>query len=610
MRSLRKSLKSDKPDRRLGSSLHLRMLLFNNTLSALFTALLIAGLQTQLQAQQLPRDTPKKIVRAIADYAAQTPEELSFKQGDFFWVVGRENDAHFYEVHNPAADVKGLVPVAAFEVVSNRRRPDSVQHNNLFIILNLHIDSSASSPGASPALLLAPTFGSPIGGGSGGSSGVLYGVVMYDFEARPDSDELDVSKGEYLILCAHHEFEWFIAKPINRLGGPGLVPVAYVKTLNLATKEYGVGDVADQITAAGLPTVAQWKSRAARYKAASILLEELQQDHIHMAGKTLYESEDCERVADVKIDNVYYNRPEENSAQSRLWYHVVARLLSHRIRLLARYHEDLEELHVRLLHVFPGLMSQFPPIPNSLASVGARLESWNRYLETVVAGLPDAVAASEPVAEFFALKEGDKEFDENAELIGLPIVPGFNEDGRERVTAPVVQPSARSSADTHELQLSYQMGQLGLKTSLILTNATLSLDGGVLAGVEEAKEKPALKVLTHQVETGNQLGVSLTIASAVTPASSGGPRNIKIKLYYEDDIYAVSVPPNTVLSELREKVGSRIGMAGEHIKLFVRGNPAGFNEDDDLSREIDLDEFLGALMKRDPKLKLIVIANE
>lgn len=31
----------------------------------------------------------------------------------------------------------------------------------------------------------------------------------------------------------------------------------------------------------------------------------------------------------------------------------------------------------------------------------------------------------------------------------------------------------------------------------LMTNATLSLDGGVLAGVEEAKDKLALRFLTH-----------------------------------------------------------------------------------------------------------------
>ena len=38
---------------------------------------------------------------------------------------------------------------------------------------------------------------------------------------------------ENLIICAHHDYEWFIAKPINRLGGPGLVPVSYVKIIDL-----------------------------------------------------------------------------------------------------------------------------------------------------------------------------------------------------------------------------------------------------------------------------------------------------------------------------------------------------------------------------------------
>ena len=60
----------------------------------------------------------------------------------------------------------------------------------------------------------------------------LYAVTLYEFKAERD-DELDIMPNENLIICAHHDYEWFIAKPINRLGGPGLVPVSYVKIIDL-----------------------------------------------------------------------------------------------------------------------------------------------------------------------------------------------------------------------------------------------------------------------------------------------------------------------------------------------------------------------------------------
>ncbi|KAJ3074775.1 bud emergence protein 1, partial [Quaeritorhiza haematococci] len=57
---------------------------------------------------------PKKVVRAVADYTAQYAQELSFKKGDFFYVINDDNYT-YYEVINPIARVRGLVPISLFE---------------------------------------------------------------------------------------------------------------------------------------------------------------------------------------------------------------------------------------------------------------------------------------------------------------------------------------------------------------------------------------------------------------------------------------------------------------------------------------------------------------
>lgn len=59
-------------------------------------------------------------------------------------------------------------------------------------------------------------------------SAVMYGVVIHDFVAeRPD--ELDAKAGEEIVVISQANFEWFLAKLVNRLGGPGLIPICYVK---------------------------------------------------------------------------------------------------------------------------------------------------------------------------------------------------------------------------------------------------------------------------------------------------------------------------------------------------------------------------------------------
>lgn len=69
---------------------------------------------------------PKKIIKATLSYTAQSQHELSFEKGDFFHVVGRENDHHWFAVNNPLTNVHGLVPVSYFQVVDKATRTMSV----------------------------------------------------------------------------------------------------------------------------------------------------------------------------------------------------------------------------------------------------------------------------------------------------------------------------------------------------------------------------------------------------------------------------------------------------------------------------------------------------
>lgn len=67
-------------------------------------------------------DLPKKIIKALYDYRAKGPNEISFKKGDFFHVIGRENDNEWFEASNPATNIKGIVPVPYFQVIDKTER--------------------------------------------------------------------------------------------------------------------------------------------------------------------------------------------------------------------------------------------------------------------------------------------------------------------------------------------------------------------------------------------------------------------------------------------------------------------------------------------------------
>lgn len=161
---------------------------------------------------------PKGIIRAIAAYRSQGPQELSFSKGDFFHIMGeRRADGSggqdWYDAANPATGARGLVPMDCFEVMgktSTGAAPPVTQMGSLK--LNGSTTSSSNGPpskfaisspsnataNGKPMSMLAKGGGqSPLPGGSKSQS--LYGIVQYDFEAQR-ADELDAKKGEHIIL--------------------------------------------------------------------------------------------------------------------------------------------------------------------------------------------------------------------------------------------------------------------------------------------------------------------------------------------------------------------------------------------------------------------------
>ena len=99
---------------------------------------------------------------------------------------------------------------------------------------------------------------------------MVYGIVQYDFNAeRPD--ELEAKSGEAIVVIAQSNPEWFVAKPIGRLGGPGLIPVSFVEIRDITTGR-AVDDPQMAVQQAGVPKVEEWKRIALNYKETSIEL--------------------------------------------------------------------------------------------------------------------------------------------------------------------------------------------------------------------------------------------------------------------------------------------------------------------------------------------------
>lgn len=165
-------------------------------------------------------------------------------------------------------DARGLVPVAFFQALGKTER-DSGQSQQSPPARQPDHDSGYSDTSASGTTLAGsgPRASKTMSKGSGA---MVYGIVMYDFAAeRPD--ELDAKAGEAIIVIAQSNPEWFVAKPIGRLGGPGLIPVSFIEIRDMTTGQ-AVPDATEAVQRAGVPKVEEWKKMAADYKNSSITL--------------------------------------------------------------------------------------------------------------------------------------------------------------------------------------------------------------------------------------------------------------------------------------------------------------------------------------------------
>ncbi|TCD70503.1 bud emergence protein 1 [Steccherinum ochraceum] len=180
---------------------------------------------------------PRKVIKALHSHRPTAPQQLPFEKGDFFHVISDLGGGQWYEAHNPMTGARGLVPRDMFEEFNKggTTKAPTPKHTS-----------------ASPKVQ------------------AYYAVVLHDFSAeRPD--ELEAKAGDTVTVVAQSNREWFVAKPIGRLGRPGLIPVSFVEIRDPATGS-PIQDVSVLIDGGVLPRVEDWKKSVMSYKANSISL--------------------------------------------------------------------------------------------------------------------------------------------------------------------------------------------------------------------------------------------------------------------------------------------------------------------------------------------------
>ncbi|ODA77842.1 hypothetical protein RJ55_06444 [Drechmeria coniospora] len=554
---------------------------------------------------------PKKVIRANDDYqpddalvqsfAKAGYQVLGFSKGDFFHVIGREDDSSWYEACNPSLpDARGLVPVSYFQVLGRTER-----------------DSSQSDGGGRPPAKM-PDHDSGYGEASlqpgnrasskpSKSGGIVSAKVKYYFEAAPGRpDELTADEGEDLIIIAQSNKEWVVAKPIRRLGGPGLIPIGFIEIYDddshRTSPPTPAADPIEALRKANVPTVEEWKKMAAQYKNSSITLgkfdgsktpsSQQQPASIEQGMQRLSVQQQAARQSGsngaqngARYQSGYQHPAQQDQrgsyaqaaaqlyapkwariprycfAEGKYWFVIEAELEDGRIWELSRYYQDFYDFQIALLAEFPAEAGNtgtqkrsLPYMPGPVSYVTdaiteGRLYNLDAYVKNLL-GQPTHISRCDLVKLFFAPREGDYEVDGSASR---------QEDYR-------LSQGSRSSA--------------GSPANAALTQSRSNADGYGYGGLSATPRQ----------------------GSTAQPSQSQDAAAVmKIKVRFKDDVIAMRVATDIAYDELASKIRERVKASpSDDMQLFYQDDQTGTRQS--MMNNTDLDYAL----QRNEKLTLLV----
>ncbi|KAI9704856.1 MAG: bud emergence protein 1 [Candelina mexicana] len=581
---------------------------------------------------------PKKVIRALYDYDAdpEHPQELSFHRGDFFHVISREDDTQWYEACNPTLpDARGLVPVSYFQVLGRTERDSAGSATSGASNRILDHDSGYSDRSGGKDSTNEPETPAQNGRLStlGRTSGAMvYGIVKYEFKAeRPD--ELEAKADENIIIIAQSNPEWFVAKPIGRLGGPGLIPVSFIEIMDMKTGK-AVADPQEAVRRAGVPKVEEWKKMALDYKEKSIELGKFQTQSMHQGadrgsvngGDSNYHQTNGNGYAQESYYSANpganppnhdpYQRPVSSQLQApvsasipqfcfandKYWYIIEAVLEDGRHWELKRFYQDFYDFQIALLQEFEdeagnrGKPRTLPFMPGPVTYVtdaisNGRRQNLDEYIKKLLA-MPPYISKCHLVRQLFQPREGDFEMDPDAVNEDYRLSSASQRSSAEESASPSGQ-SSRGNLNGNGSQTASNVNAPHPRTQH--QRGQPSVTNGVAQAVHyrtTSDLQPPAMLRQNSSLTQNSSGSQSTTNNAASSA-------LAIKVFYQDEAIKIRVPSDFGFQQLKEKLQARLGV-GDGIQLQYRDEPT--NALYNLLSDNDLD----VAVQRNSKLTLYV----
>ncbi|KAL8703962.1 MAG: hypothetical protein Q9201_002863 [Fulgogasparrea decipioides] len=591
---------------------------------------------------------PKRVIQALYDYDPDpsNTQELGFSKGDFFHVISRENDTDWYEACNPLIpNARGLVPVSYFKIIDKTERQSAGSAaSGASNTIPLH-DSGYSEKAAhnrQESTAGAPARGhnriSSMGRGSGA---MVYGTVQYDFNAeRPD--ELDAKAGEAIIVIAQSNPEWFVAKPISRLGGPGLIPVSFIEIKDMSTGQ-PVTDVPGAIARAGVPKVEEWKKMAADYKNSSISLGKFEASNAASAqrgmermslgnGSQHYPNANGSTSGQNQLPHQRNGNPATRSSYDRhsqrtlyapvsasvprycfendkYWYIIECQLEDGRHWELSRYYQNFYDFQIALLQEFPkeadsnGGTRILPYMPGPVTYVtdaisNGRRESLDDYVKKLLA-LPPYISKCQLVRELFAPREGDYELDPRAAGEDYRLSTSSQQssatDSLSRTTS---RQSSRGqingaggrgpgSMGPPQSRSGHQRGQPSMSGVNGAPRGQHHRDPSDYHPGAHINRQPSNLTDASVNSSGTHRSNPANVAPSASTTSVAASGAVRFKIWLGNDCRAIRVPSEISFQQLKDKVKDRFGIE-EGIMLQYKDESTGGFADIFSDRDLDM----------------------
>lgn len=417
----------------------------------------------------------------------------------------------------------------------------------------------------------------------------VIGIVKYSFSGEQEG-ELSANAGEHIKICAHVDLEWFLAKPIGRLEGPGFIPVSYIQLYDVAnnllvSKDDEMAFVQD----AGIPDLETWKKNVIKHEIAAISLadsiaaddngasqgtspqqgtpatqEQSSRGHVikkcESKPRLSLVSEEAQTIIRAAVEDCSFTK-------GRYWYFISCEFNDGTRRTLWRYYQDFYDLQINLLQRFPKESLQredtpLPRIPGPCTSFNETVARQRRidldcYIKKLISA-PNYISNSDVVLDWFKPREGD-------------------EKGRLCLDGGGIA-SQRSS---NQSDISYRSGR---SSSTLSTKTSMS---SLASTPVESPQGESWSSLNSKMRKGSLPRTSLRSSSS----RRNGRDYMKVKVHRAGDIFALKASMDSSLNVIASKIYEKLG--ADNLTLMYRNNSQELSylfDDDSLKDAIKVDK--------------------